>query len=337
MRQAVFAHREGFLTVGEAPGITPQRNEHVTNPANGELDMLFLFEHVDSDCENGTKWNPIDLRLTELKRTLGEQQRAVAASGWASLFFNNHDQPRSVSRWGDDSTEESRSRSAKALGLLMHMHRGTPYIYQGEELGMTNAHFTTLEQYRDLESINMYHQRVDEAGIQSPESMMDALARRGRDNSRTPMQWDSSQFAGFTAEDAEVSPWIDVNPNHTHINAVDESKDAQSVHAFYKKLIALRHQNPVVAAGDWQLIDDQDEKVYAFTRSLGDARLLVMVNVSGEEVDIPQESAALIESTEFDADGLEQHMLISTYDAAQSVHSLLSTSLKAWEGVVIRL
>ena len=140
-------------------------------------------------------------------------------------------------------------RSAKALGLMLHMHRGTPYIYQGEELGMTDAHFTRLDQYRDLESLNAYRQRVEEAKVQSPESMLPGIAARGRDNSRTPMQWDGSVYAGFTAPDAAKEPWISVNPNHAAINAAGEFDDPDSVYAFYKQLIALRHDMPVVAAG----------------------------------------------------------------------------------------
>ena len=167
MRREVFEGREGFLTVGEAPGVTAQRNEYITDPANGELDMLFLFEHVDFDCE-GVKWKPLPLDLPKLKSIMAGYQAAVKNAGWASLFTGNHDQPRVVSRWGDDSSEESRVRSAKALGLMLHMHRGTPYIYQGEELGMTDAHFTRLDQYRDLESLNAYRQRVEEAKVQSP-------------------------------------------------------------------------------------------------------------------------------------------------------------------------
>ena len=299
--------------------------------------MLFLFNHVDVDCENGTKWNPTPLRLTELKRTLSEQQQAVKNNGWASLFFNNHDQPRAVSRWGDDSTEESRSLSAKALGLLLHMHRGTPYIYQGEELGMTNAHFTRLEQYRDLESINMYHQRVDEAGIQSSESMMDALARRGRDNARTPMQWDASCYAGFTAEDAPTEPWISVNPNHEHINAVEEVCDSNSVYSFYKQLIALRHTNPVISAGDWQILDASNEQIYAFMRSLGDERVLVLVNVSGSAVDVPAESAAVLAASGLDEHSINQRLLLSTYESNHAVSSVLNQRLEAWEGIVLRI
>ena len=170
MRREVFAGRDGFITVGEAPGIDAARNSVITNPANGELDMLFVFTHMDMDCD-GTKWNPVPFKLTALKQTLGDQQRAVREAGWTSLFFCNHDQPRVASRWGDESP-----LSAKAIGLMLHMHRGTPYIYQGEELGMTNAHFTRLDQYRDLETLNAYRQRVEEAQVQTAESIMDAFA-----------------------------------------------------------------------------------------------------------------------------------------------------------------
>lgn len=333
MRREVFDGREGYLTVGEAPGITPERNHHITDPTNRELDMLFLFEHVDIDCENGTKWNPIDLKLTELKRTLGQQQEAVAEDGWASLFFCNHDQPRSLSRWGDDSTEEARVNSAKALGLLMHMHRGTPYIYQGEELGMTNAHFTSLDQYRDLESINMYRQRVEEAKIQTPESMMHALAVRSRDNARTPMQWDGSRYAGFMSADAEGEPWISVNPNHAQINAASEFDDPDSVFGFYKQLIALRHSNPLISAGSWQLIDADNEQVYAFVRELEGRRALVMVNISKQHAVIPSQSKELLVNATVGAENL----LITTLGTEHALASLASGELAPWEGVVIEL
>ena len=327
MRREVFEGREGFLTVGEAPGVTAQRNEYITDPANGELDMLFLFEHVDFDCE-GVKWKPLPLDLPKLKSIMAGYQAAVKNAGWASLFTGNHDQPRVVSRWGDDSSEESRVRSAKALGLMLHMHRGTPYIYQGEELGMTDAHFTRLDQYRDLESLNAYRQRVEEAKVQSPESMLAGIAARGRDNSRTPMQWDGSVYAGFTAPDAAKEPWISVNPNHAAINAAGEFDDPDSVYAFYKQLIALRHDMP----GDWHLLDADDAHVYAFTRTLGDEKLLVVVNMSGRTVDLPRETAELA------AAGItESNVVISTYDAPHAVASLANRELDPWEAAVIQL
>lgn len=331
MRRSVFAGREGFITVGEAPGVDAERNGVITNPKNGELDMLFVFTHVDVDCE-GTKWVPTPLRLTALKKTLGDQQRAVAKAGWTSLFFCNHDQPRVVSRWGDDTSEEARARSAKAIGLLLHMHRGTPYVYQGEELGMTDAHFTSLDQYRDLESLNAYRQRVEEAKIQSPESMMDALAKRSRDNSRTPMQWDDTTYAGFMDAETIAEPWISVNPNHTVINAEAEVADADSVYAFYKRLIALRHEYPVVAAGEWTLVDAADEQVYAFIRTLGDERLLVMVNMTGASALIPAESAGLLRGAiERDA------VVIDTYDIDQAIASVKNGTLAPWEGMAVQL
>ena len=331
MRREVFDGRDGFLTVGEAPGITAERNEHITNPANGELDMLFLFDHVDFDCD-GVKWKPLPLDLPGFKRIMAGYQTAVENVGWASLFTGNHDQPRVVSRWGDDSSEESRVRSAKALGLMLHMHRGTPYVYQGEELGMTNAHFTSLDQYRDLESLNAYRQRVEEAKVQSPESMLAGIAARGRDNSRTPMQWDGSAYAGFTAPDAATEPWISVNPNHAEINAAGEFDDPDSVYAFYKKLIALRHNSSIVAAGEWRLIDADDAHVYAFTRTLGNERLLVVVNLSGRTVDLPRESTELI------AGGVtEPDIILSTYDAPHTVVSLANRELDPWEAAAVQL
>ena len=338
MRHEVFDGREGFLTVGEAPGITPARNEHITDPENGELDMLFLFEHLDADCEDNTKWKPTKLELPKLKEILNGQQNAVSKAGWASLFFDNHDQPRIVSRWGDDSTKETREASAKALALLLHMHRGTPYIYEGEELGMTNAHFTELDQYRDLESLNAYRQRVIETGVQDCKSMMHGIAERSRDNARTPMQWDGSKYAGFTAPDAATEPWISVNPNHVEINAAAQCDDPESVHAFYKQLIDLRHRNPVVAAGDFRLLDASDRQVYSFVRALSSKdgqvakRLLVMVNVSGEIARIPSETAA---SLPLDVD--ESHIVITTHDSAHTKLSLTKRELAPWEGVAIEL
>lgn len=331
MRREVFEGREGYMNVGEAPGITPARNEHVTDPKNGELDMLFLFDHVGIDQE-GSKWNTVPFEVKNLRARLADQQEAVKNAGWASLFFCNHDQPRVVSRWGNDTDRESRELSAKAFGMLLHMHRGTPYIYEGEELGMTNAHFTTLEQYRDLESINAYRQRVEEAKCQSAESMMAALALIGRDNARTPMQWDASRYAGFTAPDAATEPWIGVNPNHVEINAAEEFDDPESVYSFYKKLIAMRHNNATIATGEWNLVAADSEQVYSFTRTSGDDTILVIVNLTDKTAQVPAEVAQLLE------DGVgESQVLLSTYDAVHSVKSVARGELARWEGVVIQL
>ena len=293
--------------------------------------MLFLFDHVGIDQE-GSKWNTVPFEVKNLRARLADQQEAVKNAGWASLFFCNHDQPRVVSRWGNDTDRESRELSAKAFGMLLHMHRGTPYIYEGEELGMTNAHFTTLEQYRDLESINGYRQRVEEAKCQSAESMMAALALIGRDNARTPMQWDASRYAGFTAPDAATEPWIGVNPNHVEINAAEEFDDPGSVYSFYKKLIAMRHNNATIATGEWNLVAADSEQVYSFTRTSGDDTILVIVNLTDRTAQVPAEVAQLLE------DGVgESQVLLSTYDAVHSVKSVARGELARWEGAVIQL
>lgn len=363
MHREVFDGRDGYMTVGEGTGIEGgPRDEHITDPRNRELDMLFVFTHLDIDHGEGGKWTPKPMRLTDLKRTMASQQNAVAGNGWASIFLDNHDQPRVVSRWGDTSSDNMRVRSAKALALLAHLHRGTPYIYQGEELGMTNAGFTRLDQYRDLESINMYHQRVEEAKVESADDMMAGLAAQSRDNARTPMQWDSTKYAGFTAEYAPTEPWISVNPNHDVINAEAQVDDPDSVFAFYQKLIELRHTNPIVAAGDWTLLDPDDEQVYDFLRSLPDSdggaegrldgrvegsaegrldggllgrarrSLLVVVNCSSRSAHVPAQAAAVLDG-KVDA----SRIVLSTTDPDDAAASLLLGKLSPWEGVVYEL
>ena len=336
--------------------------------------MLFLFDQVNVDCANGTKWNPIPLKLTALKRAMADQQQAVSEAGWASLFFNNHDQPRALSRWGSEASDEMRVLSAKAIAMLLHMHRGTPYVYQGEEIGMTNAHFTSLEQYRDLEALNMFKQRVEEAHIQSAESMMDALAKRGRDNSRTPMQWNASKYAGFmpfnVPSQNNAQPWISVNPNYVDINAAEQMEDSDSVYSFYKHLIELRHLQPVVSAGSWNLIDADDECVYAFIRKVeqtcenskadvadeaglengvrssgavaGDSssvsikKLLIMVNMTDSSVAIPAQSAELLRNVASNGVSYDD-VMISTYSADHALKSLKNGTLAPWEGIAVSL
>lgn len=360
MHREVFDGREGYLTVGEAPGITPERNEYITDPANRELDMLFLFDHVEpGGGQNKFLADPWE--LSQLKRSLAGQQLAVKDAGWTSLFFNNHDQPRVVSRWGDDSTEELRVQSAKALALLLHMHRGTPYVYQGEELGMTNAGFDQLDQYRDLESINMFHQ-LTEAGAISEEQMMDALKAISRDNARTPMQWDATKFAGFTAAYAPVEPWIATNPNKDVINVKKQKRDEESVLSFYKKLIKLRHENPVVAAGSWEPLDFDDPRVYAFTRMLRDEslgggidgratkKLVVVVNMSSRKAAVPPETAELLGLNMGAAFGglggfgavqvggvSPDRVVISNVKPEDAAADLLFGSLSPWEALVYEI
>ena len=278
MRAEVFDGREGqFLTVGEMPGVTVEDARLFTDPARREVDMVFQFEHVSLD-HVGSKWDHKPLDLRDLKASLGRWQEGLAESGWNSLYWNNHDQPRVVSRFGDDG--EHRVRSAKALGIVLHLHRGTPYIYQGEELGMTNMPEPQRDSLRDIESINHYEEAL--AAGADPVQVLAALWAMSRDNARTPMQWDGSEHAGFTTG----RPWIDVNVNHDEVNAEAAAADPDSVFHTYRRLIDLRHELPVVAEGDFRMLLPDDPQVYAFTRRLGDERVLVVANLSGEPAEV---------------------------------------------------
>jgi oligo-1,6-glucosidase len=215
--------------------------------------------------------------LTELKASLGRWQAGLAELGWNSLYWNNHDQPRVVSRFGDDG--EHRVQSAKALATVLHLHRGTPYIYQGEEIGMTNYPFASIDDFQDIESRNHFAQAV--AAGEDREAVLDSLRSPSRDNARTPMQWDATDSAGFTTG----TPWLQVNPNYLDVNVQAAVADPQSVHAHYRALIALRHHDQVVADGDFTMLLADDEQIYAFVRRLADAEVLVLANLSGSEAE----------------------------------------------------
>jgi oligo-1,6-glucosidase len=236
--------------------------------------MVFQFEHVGLDHGRG-KFDPRPLRLTDLKASLGRWQSGLADVGWNSLYWNNHDQPRVVSRFGDDGPIH-RTRSATMLATVLHLHRGTPYVYQGEELGMANAPLRTIEDFRDIESLNHYTDAL-RAGAE-PEDVLPGLRAMGRDNARTPMQWDASPHAGFTTG----TPWIPVNPDHTEVNAEAALADPDSVYHHYRRLIALRHQEPAVVHGDFTMLLPDDERIYAFTRRYGRTVLLVVGNFTGD-------------------------------------------------------
>jgi oligo-1,6-glucosidase len=315
MYERVFAGRDSLLTVGEMPGVTVDEAILFTDPVREEVDMVFQFDHVWAD-RGADPWTLYPLQLTTLKAIFGRWQAGLAEVGWNSLYWNNHDQPRVVSRFGDDG--KYRVESAKMLGTVLHLHRGTPYVYQGEELGMTNAPFATIADFRDIEALGQYQQAVDLEG-HSSEDVLTVLRARGRDNARTPMQWDSSPQAGFTTG----TPWLAVNPNHTEINAAAAAADPDSVYHYYRALIELRHTEPAVVDGDFTMLLPQDEQLYAFTRRLGGTELLVIGNFSGETVRAGIDDAAAWASAE----------LVLTNTATPPSGDL---TLGPWQAVVYR-
>ena len=265
-----------LLTVGEAWGADTERAKLYSNPDGSEFSMVFQFEHMVLDQEEGKeKWDLAPLPFVKLKKTLAKWQNQLEGCGWNSLFWENHDLPRIVSRWGDDG--EYRELSAKMLAVVLHGMQGTPFVYQGEELGMTNVRFPDITWYQDIESINLYRERTA-AGYTS-EEVMESIYAKGRDNARTPMQWDASENAGFT----EAKPWIPVNPNYREINAASQIKDPSSVFSFYQNLISLRKTWPVFVDGDFSLLFPEDPQIFAYTRDDGDTRLLVCANFTGEK------------------------------------------------------
>ena len=312
MHHEVFAGREGLITVGEMPGVTVDEAKLYTDPTRREVDMVFQFEHVQVD-HGETRWDPRPLRLRDLKAVLGRWQAGLAEVGWNSLYWNNHDQPRIVSRFGDDG--EHRVHSAKLLGTVLHLHRGTPYIYQGEELGMTNAPFDSINDFRDIQSLNHYAEAVNTGA--DPEAVLAALRVLSRDNARTPMQWDHTENAGFT----NGTPWIAVNPNYKGINAQAEIDDDDSVFHHYRRLIELRHTEPAVAHGDFHMLLADHDQVYAFTRRHSNAELLVLANFSKERAAIEVPDADRWKGTE---------LVLANYpvDAAEDIQHL---SLRPWE------
>ncbi len=274
MNREVFAGRPGLITVGETPGVTTAEAALFTDPARHEVDMVFQFEHVGLDHGPVTKFRPRRLEPGELAANLTRWQDALARVGWNSLYLGNHDQARSVSRFGDDSSHWY--ASATALATMLHLQRGTPYVYQGEEIGMTNMPFTTIDEHRDVESLNWFAEAV--AAGSSPAEALLGLASMSRDNARTPMQWDASPSAGFTSG----RPWIGVNPNASRINVAAQDDDG-SVLAHYRALIRLRHELPVVAHGSFSRVDAGDDAIFAFERVHGADRLLVVANLSSDE------------------------------------------------------
>ncbi len=263
-----------LVTVGEAWSATPASAMLYSNPDGSELSMVFQFEHMLLDQEPGKqKWDLRSLPFVEFKKVLFKWQSSLYQKGWNSLFFSNHDLPRSVSHFGNDG--QYRVESAKMLATILHGLQGTPYVYQGEELGMTNVQFG-IEDYRDIEILNMYKERVEQGYAE--ESIMESIYAKGRDNARTPMQWDDGNNAGFT----QGSPWLRLNPNYTEINAKQALADPDSVFYYYQKLIRLRKEEPVLTEGKTVPIMEADEKVFAYIRESEEADLLVLGNFTEE-------------------------------------------------------
>lgn len=294
-----------IMTVGETPSVHPKDALQYAGFNTHELDMVFQFEHmgIDSDKELG-KWRPQPWQLSQLKTIMSKWQTELNGQAWNSLYWNNHDQPRVVSRFGND-TPEFRERSAKMLGAVLHFQQGTPYIYQGEEIGMTNvASFNSIEDYRDIETLNAYRELVEEKKVLTHPEMMAAIHHSSRDNARTPMQWDNSVNAGFAPEG--VDPWIAVNANFDTVNVKAALADPNSVFYFYQKMNELRKQYPIITYGDYTLLAPEDEQTWTYTRQLDGQTLKLTANFTKEAV-TRDEAAALPDS----------QLILSNYDDDQ--------------------
>ena len=275
-----------LITVGECPGVNAEQAKKYANIDGSELDMIFQFEHVSSSPSTPNhhgKWDGKAMTMPELRDNFTKWQKDLEGCAWNSLFQSNHDQPRCVSRFGNDS-DKYRELSAKMLATMIHFQKGTPYVYQGEELGMTNAYMDDIADYRDIESLNAYKDLTENEHIPA-ETVMGYLKEIGRDNARTPMQWDASENGGFTTG----TPWLKVNKNYKTINAAAQVNDPDSVFAYYKKLIALRHTNDVMVNGVYDVLLPEHPQIYAYTRTLGDKKLLVICNYADHETKIPEE------------------------------------------------
>ncbi len=263
------------MTVGETWSATPENAVLFSHPDRNELSMVFQFEHIGLDEKPGTsKWDLQPLSIVALKKTLTKWQTEIDAASWNSLFWNNHDTPRIVSRWGNDA--EFRVESAKMFAILLHMMKGTPYIYQGEEIGMTNRVITDISEARDIETINLFNERLEKG--YAAEAIFTSLNAKSRDNARTPMQWDASENAGFT----NGEPWIPANPNYPEINVAEALAEQDSIFYAYQKLIALRKENPLMVYGTFTLLLPEHPTVFAYERTYEDEKWVVVANMSDQ-------------------------------------------------------
>ena len=306
-----------LLTVGETWGATPEIAKLYSNPKRKELSMVFQFEHIGLDqIEGKEKWDVKPLDLLDLKKVLSKWQTELEGEGWNSLFWNNHDLPRIVSRWGND--REYRVESAKMLATLLHGMKGTPYIYQGEELGMTNVRFEDINEYNDIETLNMYKDRISKG--YSHDEIMASIYAKGRDNARTPMQWDSTENAGFTTG----KPWLKVNKNYKFINAEDCLQDKDSIFYHYKKLIDIRKHNYTIIYGDYKLLLPEDKNVFAYSRELNGDKIVVVCNFYNKEVNL-----------NFNEDFNNVEILLSNYKDSSIL--MKDLKLRPYEAIMYRV
>ncbi|WP_139492710.1 glycoside hydrolase family 13 protein [Brevibacillus dissolubilis] len=307
-----------IMTVGETPGVSPKDAFAYADEKIGKFNMVFHFEHMNLDHTEKGKFDVQPWKLADLKDVLSKWQKGLEGHGWNALYLENHDQPRSVSRFADDS--EYHEVSAKMLATFYMLMQGTPYIYQGQELGMTNVQFTSIDDYRDVEILNYYREaKIDDL---DEDYIMKGIYIKGRDNARTPMQWDDSANAGFTTG----IPWIKLNPNYTEINAEAQRKDANSIYRYYQQLIQLRKQHEVAVYGTYDLVEGiADDKTYIYTRTLGDEKLLVINNFTKDQVSISLADYA----------GYNKQVLISNYEQNGTAGEALK--LRPYESVVYHL
>lgn len=289
-----------IMTVGETPRTSPQIAAKYVNQDRHELDMVFHFELMDIDHDPINKWKPKKWKLTKLKKIFSKWYKGLKEKGWNSLYMNNHDQPRIISRFCDN--KKYRVESAKMLATLLHTLPGTLYVYQGEEIGMTNVAFDNIEDYRDIETLNFYRE-MTKKGLPK-EKIMEAIHRVSRDNARTPMQWDDNPYADFTIG----TPWIKVNPNYPEINVAHDLKDSNSIFHYYQKIIQLRKENLIMIYGDYQLVLEDDEHIYSYLRTLNKDRLLIILNFFS--------SQAIFNLPE-DSNYQEKELLISNYNVEE--------------------
>ncbi|WZE73006.1 alpha,alpha-phosphotrehalase [Macrococcus sp. CCM 2573] len=282
LNRNTFGDKEGFMTVGEMSSTTLEHCIRYTRPDRQELSSVFNFHHLKVDYKNGEKWTTMPFDFVELKRILFHWQTGISkGNGWNAIFWCNHDQPRVVSRFGSDKTEAERVNSAKMLAIVLHLLQGTPYIYQGEEIGMTNLYLNSIEDYRDVESLNAY--QIMKAEGRSENEILKVLQDKSRDNSRSPVQWDDSMHAGFTTNE----PWIKVADNYQQINVEKALKDENSIFYTYQKLIKLRHERDIITYGEVKPLLEEHKQLFVYERTLGNQVLFVVANFSEEPAELP--------------------------------------------------